>query len=746
MSLFLVFMLYFTAILAGFGTMNYLHALNEELPETEEPFNAFGLSSNILDRKGTELYRVSDEYYRNPLNLDDVPASVKWAFIAGEDLDFYSHFGFDPAALARCSLSLLDTSDSFCGGSTITQQLIKLTALGNEVTVERKLKEIMLSMKVEDAYLKDQILEQYLSIVPMGSNIYGISAGAEFYFGKQVKDLSLAQAAILASIIQDPIYSSPTLGLPDIETAQAQAKNRQLYVLDQIEKNLENINEQNRLIMNDVELDDVFTAEVVQAAREEELTYKSPVFTNKKAGHFVDYVQQLLLTRPYNNGENFTAAEIALGGYTIYTTLDYDMQKLAEQTVKQAAESAESTYKGYNAAMLTLQPNSGEVLVMVGSKDYAGSSERCSKTRGCKFTPQVNIMTTKQSPGSSTKPFGYYEAYRKGKLYTGSLLPDVPIDVGGGYDLKNWNGTFFGVSPKTTAAKMLCESRNLPAVTALETVGIPAYLATMKRFGYTTYNDSTDYGHSVILGGSDVYGIEHAQAYGVFANQGYFVQHEVIRKIVDRDGNVVFEHKPEARPIGDARAAYMLNYSLDNCFQASWDGRDVGAKTGTSQNNADAWTVIYSPDFVTVGWMGNNNNDPMTQNAFGVSAVMPWLKNYMKQVGETSYFKAKTPFKRPDGLKWDGGNTVSGRLYGLEKGFIYAERYPAIDGIVTTKLVCKDQQDRLARQVDIDAGMAMSKSFVYYRMPVTYWQRFLDGYLYNKSPNGGPRAYCTADR
>lgn len=747
-ALFAVFAVYFSLVGAGLGVMNYLHALHNDLPPINEPFEAFGLTSSILDRNGTELYRLADQYFRDPLDMQELPGYVRWAFIAGEDLDFYNHIGFDPSAVARCSLYLIDNSDSFCGGSTLTQQLIKLTTLGNEVTIERKLKEIIMSLELESNYDKDEILQEYLSVVPMGSNIYGVTAGAQFYFGKDPKNLSLSEATLLAAIIQDPIFSSPTLGLPDPDTAKQKALGRQGYILDQIEQNLDFINEQHRVINDDPELDDVITAELLKQAYEQELKFRAPVFTNKKAGHFVDYVQQQLLTRPYNDGRPFTQQELALGGYTIVTTLDYKLQQIAEDKVKQAVRTGKGNYKAYNAAMLTMKPSTGEILVMVGSRNYNSKSEKCHKVRGCKFNPQVNIMTTKQSPGSSTKPFGYYNAYKKGTLYTGSLLPDVPIDVGGGYNLKNWNGTFYGISPKTTAANMLCESRNLPAIIALESVGIPQFLNTMKDFGYTTYGKRNQYGHSVILGGADVIGVEHAQAYAVFANGGDFVQHEVVKKIIDKDGNVIYEHKPEKQKIADRKAIHMVNKSIQNCFQSSWDGRHVASKTGTSQDNADAWTVMYSPDFVSVGWMGNNNNDSMSRNAFGVTAVMPWLKQYMQQVGESKYFRAKSKFKRPPGLKNDGGNVVKGLLYGYKPGLVYSNRNPRVEGFARTKSVCSDQQYALSRGVDKKKGKSISKSFYYYKMPVSYWQKYLDAYLSKKTkvPNGGPVIYCNKPR
>lgn len=729
---------FLSAVVVSAGT--YLQGLSSELPDTKTAFNDPAFVSRLVSRDGEELYKLVGDFSRDPVHLNEVPEHVKWAFLAAEDIDFYSHQGFDPTAIARCAIYAAEgIGTSVCGGSTITQQLIKMTSLGGEVSVERKMKEILLATRVEAEYGKDKILEQYLTLVPMGSNLYGVTTGADFYFDKKPQDLTLAEATLLAAIIQDPIWLSPTLGLPDPETAKTHALERQAYILNQMENYMNKINAQTRLLKQDPEYDDVITLEMIEAARTEQLNFRPPVFTNKKAGHFVDYAHLLLLQRPYNNGKPFTEAELVSGGYTIYTTLDYQLQQIAEQTVRDAVSQNSSAYNLSNAALLTLQPATGEVLAMVGSRSYYEQSEGCDGNgANCRFNPQVNIMTSPQSPGSSTKPFGYYEAYRQGKFMTGSLLPDIPIDIPG-YSLKNWNSTFFGASSRTSAGQMLCESRNLPAVIILESIGIPTFVNLMKEFGYTTYKDPSFYGHSVILGGADVKGVEHAQAYGIFANNGKLVKHELITKIVDKHGNVVFEYKPEQLNVGDARAAYMVNKSLEGCANANFDGRTVAAKTGTSQDNMDNWVVMYSPDFVNVAWMGNNNNESMYGYAFGESTIIPWLKNYMRQVGDMSYFTARSDFSVPEGVSQDSDATGG---FGLSAS-------PAPKGVANvTVMVCADQPDRLARPIDIETGNAIEKTFQYYSMPsVPWWQGYLNAYLGNAGvPNGGPTQYCDIER
>jgi penicillin-binding protein 1A len=742
-------------VIGGLWFASYLQRLDSELPSVDEPFREKEIASVIYDRKGTELYKLFNNFNRDPVNIKDIPPLVRWAFLAAEDIDFYSHKGFDPAGILRCGFAYVRGGGVVCGGSTITQQLVKITTNQSQLALERKLKELLMALKVEQAYSKDQILQMYLTVTPYGSNIYGLTAASDFYFHKKPKDLSLAEAAILASIIQDPVSLSPTLGSNTVKS-QELVKQRQEYVLGQMLAHKDQINAQNRVNLDDPEADDLVTDDLIEAAKKEELKYQPPIATDKKAGHMVDFVVQELQKKNYKNGtEPFTPSELQTGGYRIYTTLDYDLQQVAERYVADAAKTYGATYNYSNDAVITIQPSTGQILTMAGSKSYTGTSEPAGcKGNQCRYAPQVNVLLTPQSPGSSTKPFATYEAYREGKLFTGSLLPDVPIDVGGGYKLKNWNGTFFGVTPKTYAGEMLRESRNMPALVVLEMIGIPKFLETMRTFGYTTYTDASQYGPSVVLGGADVLPLEHAQGYDVFANGGDLVKYEGILKIEDKNGNVIYQAQPARTKVADERAVYMLNESLLNNHSVSWDGRDVSSKSGTSENSTDAWISMWSPDFVTIGWVGNNNNQTMNLNAFGENAVVPWLKNYMRQIGDAEYFSARTAFPRPAGIVEGGGciGDCTGAMVGLARGYmLQGVTYPA-DNIHKKIRVCVDQPYRLARPIDEIAGKAVDAQAITYIMPAPSYQKFLDDYLQNQAnqnkgmPNGGPTLYCDVDR
>lgn len=766
--------MFFIAIVIGIIVLlTMLQDISKKLPSPDKVFPDVNLATEIFDRKGLEegnsgttLYRLYGEENSDKVNLEDIPEVVKASFLAAEDDNFFNHNGYDPQGLVRCFL-IVATKRGFCGSSTITQQLIKLTTKDNSVSLDRKIREILMAIRVEDSYSKDQILEMYLRVTSYGSNIVGIKSASEFYFykdpanpdlgGKEPKELSLSQAAILAAIVQNPSALSPTVSLLDQETAYEQLTDRINYIYDQMESKLDSINSQLKKNNGDLNAPDPITREMIEQARNEDwkATLRPPVFTDKKAGHFVDYVTDQLLKRNYKNGEEpFTLNDLQTGGYKIYTSLDYDMQKIAERYTREAGDA----YKGYgmnNAALMTTQPSTGQILVMVGSKNFYGNDEGdgCAENiENCVFNPQVNVLTTSQSPGSTNKVMGYYLAYKSGKLSPGSVLPDIPIKIGS-YEPKNWNSSFSG--PHQSAREMLRQSKNLPALHVIQLDGVDNYVKTAQEWGYSTYNG--DYGPSVILGGADVLPVEHVQAFSVFANGGDWVQLDPILKIIDKDGKVIYEAKPERKALGDQQAVYLMNqslYKLDTLGNTiAWDDRDIAGKTGTSEDNRDNWLVEWSPDFVTLGWGGNNNNIPMDPvNAYPGIIVIPWVKNYMNEVSSFPYFTSKTSFNRP-GFVYQGGGSNDcndkGECQGIASDWLIQGREPAKGDFTRKKVVvCVDQQDRVARPVDVALGKSIEKEFIYYKNVVSEYQGFLDEYVKQKNgtPNGGPTEPCDIAR
>ncbi len=717
----------------------YVQKISKDLPSPDAPFGAKDAASIIYDRNGVQLYKVYGNANRDTLELpnedalitDIVPEEVVWAFLAAEDIDFFEHPGFDVKSIIHCGLKNI-AGKAMCGGSTITQQLVKQTVLSSERRLERKVKELILALQVERRYTKDQILAMYLTVVPMGSNVYGVNTGARFYFGKDLKDLTIAEAAILASIPQNPSYYSPTLSI-DPENSKKDLKARQNYVLDQMLKYKDKINKE-------VGDDEFITEDVINEARQQEVKYIEPRI-DIKAPHFVFYVQKLLQERGYNNGKPFTLADLETSGLKITTTLDYELQKTAEDIVKNKGVGVYGArYGAKNAALVTLRPSTGEVLAYVGSKDYY------AKKDGDDFDPQVDILSSLQQPGSSAKPLTYYETFKEGILAPGSQLPDIPIQIGN-YKPKNSDGRFNGMS---TVRKHLVNSRNIPAIIALETIGVQKYVENANAFGYTTFKDPSLYGPSITLGAVDVKPIEHAQAFSVFANGGDFVEHEVILKIEDRYGNVIYEHKPQRKQVADPKAVFLLNdvlmgvpKSRPNVFNG--DGRQVAAKTGTSENSMDTWYVMYSPEFVTIGWLGNNKNRPMRRGAFGSTSVKPWVQEYMSTI--LGYFPEKKAFIRPGGISYTQICSGEGEDKVCIDGndLVIEGKIPPTYIIKKKFVVCDDQPDHLAREIDISTGHAVEQEFLSYKMPVESLQKFVDEYLAGHG-QAFPSEECTIER
>ncbi|MFW5702479.1 MAG: penicillin-binding transpeptidase domain-containing protein, partial [Candidatus Dojkabacteria bacterium] len=381
-------------------------------------------------------------------------------------------------------------------------------------------------------------------------------------------------------------------------------------------------------------------------------------------------------------------------------------------------------------------------------------------SQGDQFDPQVNILTTDQQPGSSIKPLVYYMAFEEGVLGPGSQLADIPIKVGD-YEPKNSDGRFSGIHD---VRYMISLSRNIPAIASLMAVG-PERLAEVKgEMGYSTNLDPSTYGPSAALGSQDVYGVEHANGFATLANGGRYVPYEPILRIEDKNGDVIFDLEgddaPEGEQVLDERAAFMTNDITNprgrtgGQSPVKWNSnRDMAGKTGTSENNRDTWFVNYSPDFVTVGWSGNNDNSRMAGNAFGSTNTEPWVRVFMERVGESEHFSAKTPFRRPGGIA-TGQSCSKVEVNGTEQEvcsansdyFIEGKKPPAYFAKQTVQ-VCRDQQDRLARPIDIQTGNAIEREFDFVRMPVAELQDDLERYLEGKQGgNGAPTEMCTVNR
>lgn len=561
------------------------------------------LSTKIYDRTGkVVIYDVHGEEKRTMINLTDIPDYAKEATITAEDRMFYTHHGFNLKGMIRALLTNLLHGNLYGqGGSTITQQLVKNAILSPEKTYARKIKELVLSYRIENKYSKDDILKMYLNEIPYGSVVYGIEAASQTFFGKSVSDLTLAQAAALCAIPKAPTYYSPYGNNKD------KLIERQHYILDSMAE------------------EGYITNEERDAAKSEELKFK-PVSENIIAPHFVMYVKELLAEK---YGEKF----MEQGGLKVYTTIDLDKQKKAEDAIKTGVEAA-GKFGASNGALVSIDPKTGQILAMVGSRDYFDMEH----------DGNFNVALAPRQPGSSFKPIVYTKLLEEG--YTSdTILFDVvtnfkPKDVvGKDYIPHNYDSKEHG---PITVRKALAGSLNIPAVKALYLANIDNVLALAKKLGYTTLEDRSRFGLSLVLGGGEVKLLEHVAAFAVLAREG--VRHPVnaILKIEDKDGKIIEEYKDKEEAVLDAEVARKMNDILSDDDARSFvfgkgskltlKGRPVCAKTGTTNDYKDGWTIGYTPSLVTGVWVGNNDNSEMHRGADGVLVAAPIWNDFMLNV------------------------------------------------------------------------------------------------------------------
>lgn len=583
-------------------------------------------TTQIFDRNGKLLYEMHGDKNRILVEFDEIPENVKNATVAVEDKNFYKHTGFSPTRIigsAFYNLTSRLTSGNLQGGSTITQQFVKNALLSPEQTYTRKIKELILAMEIETMYKKDDILKMYLNEIPYGSNAYGVKVAAKTYFDKDLDEITLEEAAVLAALPQAPTYYSP---YGDNKDALLARKDLVLQIMAE---------------------QGYITQEEADAAKEKKIVFDKNPYGAIEAPHFVMYVKQELVNK---YGEQMANE----GGLKVYTTLDYDMYKAAEAAIDKN-ESRLSGYGANNASLVSIDPKTGQILSMVGSKDFFDQD----------IDGNVNVTTRLRQPGSSFKPFAYATLFGKENWGPGSTLYDVKTDFGGGYTPHNYNYRYNGA---VTARYALGNSLNIPAVKALYIAGMDETIKTASDMGITTLTERDRYGLSLVLGAGEVKPIEMAQAYSVFANGG--VKHDTswFLKIEDSDGKVLEEYKEsKGKQVLDPQVAYLMNDILSDSRSRSYTfgggqyltvpGYEVAAKTGTTNDSKDAWTAGYTPGLATVVWAGNNDSKPM-RNGSGYAVAAPIWDNYMTQV--LPKFQ-KESFNKPSGIKNVSLDKITGR-------------------------------------------------------------------------------------
>lgn len=555
-------------------------------------------STKIYDRSGEHiLYEIHGEEKRTLINLEEIPENIKNATVAIEDKNFYKHGGFSVWAMLRTAITNVLYSQK-AGGSTLTQQFVKNAILSSEKSYVRKVKELILAQRIEKKFSKNEILQMYLNEIPYGSNSYGIEAASQKFFGKNVGELNLAESALLAALPQAPSRYSPYGPNQDILLG------RKDYVLDMMAEQ-EYISEAER-----------------DAAKSYELKFQKAE-TSIFAPHFVMMIKDMLSVK---YGEN----EIERGGLKIYTTIDWEKQKIADEVIREKTENYQEKYQANNAALVAIDPKTGQVLAMVGSRDYFDDE----------IDGQVNVTDRPRQPGSSMKPLVYASLFERG--YTpNTKLYDVVTNFSTNdeaytphnYDLKEYG--------PVSIRQALAGSLNIPAVKAIYLAGINEVLNLAENLGYSTLSDRSRYGLSLVLGGGEIKMIEHVNAFSAFAREGKINQLSLILKIENKDGKILEEYQSKESRTITTKTAQMINSILtDNeartyIFGAkNWltlSDRPVAAKTGTTNDYKDAWTIGYTPSIVAGVWVGNTDNSKMKSGASGGVVAAPIWNEFMKR-------------------------------------------------------------------------------------------------------------------
>lgn len=547
----------------------------------------------LLDRDNRPFFTFYQGRVKAATPLSKVPQHTQQAVVAVEDRNFYHHSGFSFKAIFRSLLANIKSTSLANGGSTITQQLVKNALLFQNKTLVRKFQEIILAEKVESQFTKSQILEMYLNTVYFGEGAYGIEDAAQIYFGKHAQDLTLAESTMLVGLLRSPSKLSPISG--DF----ALSKQRQGYVLSKMVEQ------------------GYITPEAKTKAESQELTFQPNFnFLNQHAPHFALMVRDELIRR-------FGEEALSKSGIQVKTTLDLDWQEIAQEAVSTQLKSL-AKYNATNGSVVIIDPKTGEILSLVGS--YSWSDTTFGK---------VNMAASPRPPGSSFKPIVYLAAFQQGVITPATILKDEPktyptSQQTQSYKPLNYDRKFRGpVLPR----RSLANSLNVPSVEVLSKLGIPQALQVAKQMGISSLKSPSDYGVSLVLGPGEVSLVELTSAYSVFANSGVKNDPFAILEIQDKNGQVIYAHKPNPQTVTDPKYTFLISSILsDNSARQEAFGnaltisRPAAVKTGTSEDYKDSWTVGYTPSLAVGVWVGNNNNSPMRSVAGSLGAAPIWKK------------------------------------------------------------------------------------------------------------------------
>lgn len=653
-------------VIAVFGIFAYFA---KDLPDPNKVNKRFiAESTKIFDRTGNHLlYEIHGEEKRTLIPFEEMPESIKYAMVVSEDRKFYTHWGVDFKAIIRAAWKDIVRGEPTQGASTITQQFVKNSILTPEKTFTRKIKEVILSLEIEQKFSKNEILRMYLNEIPFGSNAYGIEAAAQTFFDKHAKDLTYDEATLLAILPRATTKYSP------------------------YGSNVDELKQKQEKLLNDMAILGYIT-------KQEASEYKSVDVLDKvvrrrdviNAPHFSMYVKEYL-------EEKYGGTAISQEGLNVYTTLDWSMQQIAEKAVAEGAEKNLKNYNAENAALVALDAKSSQILAMVGSKDYFDKS----------IDGQVNVSIRDRQPGSSFKPYVYLTAFTKG--YTPeTMLFDVETDFETGeeeeYQPQNYDGTFRGPVKMKDA---LGTSLNIPAVKTLYLAGVRDSINMAKRLGITSLNEPDRYGLSLVLGGGEVKLLDHVNAYASLANKGIFKGKTAILRIENSRGEVLEEFKDSVgERVVDERYVSMLDHILStNKYRAPafgernpfrFDNRQVAAKTGTTNEYRDGWAIGYTPSIAVGVWAGNNDNRAMRAGAAGANVAAPIWRSFMDQVLGNYSFENFPEYEIEEDIK----DILKGEL-GIEKDVKVCELPDDDDEYCLASKYCPEDKEKKRHFVDV---------------------------------------------
>lgn len=597
------------------GAITFLLLLiyfSKDLPQPEKfTEREMAEPTRIYDRTGEHLlYTVFGEEKRQKVPLREISPNLQKAVIAAEDDQFYHHFGINPRGMIRALIVDIRTKELAQGASTIPQQLIRSTFLTRKKTIERKVREVILSIELDRRYSKKEILAWYLNQIPFGSNTYGAEAAAKTYFGKEAEDLTLSEASALAALIRAPSRLSPYGPNKD------ELLGRKNYILDRMRE------------------EDLITKEEAEKAKREDPDFER-VEAPIRAPHFSLRVKKILL-------EKYGEGWLKRKGFKVYTTLDKDLQEAAEEAVKEKA-APNKAFHCYNAALVAIDPDTGQTLAFVGNRNYFGDSfpEGCTSGEDCLFDPEFNVaILGKRQPGSAFKPLVYATAFEKGYPDEHVVVDEkTNFGVWGGkeYVPKNYDNRFRG---PVSLRRALAQSLNVPSVKVLVNLaGIEDSVRKAKKMGLSSLKSPTYYGPSLVLGGGEVTLFNMVSAYSVFANRGLRQSPKMILRIEDGEGRVLEKFESDPKRVLSSRSARLITDILSDekarrgMFgpeSALYVDENTAAKTGTTQFYQDAWTIGYNREIAAGVWAGNNNNAP-TYEKPGLELAAPIWKYFMKK-------------------------------------------------------------------------------------------------------------------